>query len=548
MEGGKGVERNTRNAGLRSVEPIEDPFPKASFGSIGRFVKVECDTEAQFALPRLTIPYSPDDLGWIDPITLRVFQVDPERGEFRLVRRSVTDPDAMEVHAFIERSGIYGLIGLPRDEVLLRVIRALSALIPPLGEVDGIAVADLMGVVCGRILCLPPEEGGPAGDLVPPGGVEGDACQFCLGRSMPPNGLPEFQLLPVPPHSRQWGRPPPPPPAGPFLYALLSPKWSPNAIVEIVDLNTMTHVRAVQAGPRVSAQIFQSTAIAPTFHGLCVLDWYGGTVMIVDAIVGTRTVPVGPYPRDCVASSDGSKLYVALMGIYGTTPGSIVEVDVVAGKVNRTVHALGLEEFMSLSLSADGLTLAAGTYSPYVYVFDTATLTPKRVAVTGPQSPQTWPSWPSTVRFTDSSLIVVWDPEWDSLYTIDAATATQLPGVMDDLVPDGWVTFANVSYSTAKRAAYATRGRTVFGSPGEGELVVVDIATSSGSERGGFGGFPFSSCLNPRDGKTLYVSVQDMATGQNTLDAFDTQTDTFTRGVYAFKDTDSMVWDLQILG
>jgi hypothetical protein len=285
--------------------------------------------------------------------------------------------------------------------------------------------------------------------------------------------------------------------------------------------------------------------MAPTFHGLCLLDWHGGNVVIVDPIVGNRRVPVGQYPFHCVASPDGTKLYVSSPGIYGSPAGSIVEVDIVAGKVNRTVNALGQDALYHVALSPDGLTLAAGTYNSALYVLDTSTLTPRRVAVTSPQSSQTWPM---AVRFTDSALIMAWDLYWDRMYMIDAATATQLPWVMDDLVPDIAGTLANVSYSIAKRAAYVTRGF-FEGGEGSGDLVVVDDATSNGSTRGGFAGFPFSTCLNPRDGKSLYVGVQKQYGGPFTLDAYDTQADSFTRSVYALRNTQAgFLWDLQILG
>jgi len=524
------VEPGTEIPGLRSVEPIRDPFPRASFGSIGRYVKVECEPTVQFFRPRLTIPYSPEDLGWVDPTSLRVFEVDLESGEFRLVHRSMPDPEQMEVHAIIERSGIYGLIGLPRDQALLRVIRALSALIPPLGDAEGIEVGDLMGIVCGRILCLPPEEGGVRDDLVPPGGVEGDACQFCLGRSIPSNGLPEFQLLPLPPHRRQWGRVPSasPVPGGPYLYALLSHNGgqSPDAIVEIVDLSTMTYVQTVPVGS------FAGGRIAPTPHGICFLDWAGGTVVLIDAMGGKRSVPVGLSPYGCVASLDGSSLYVSVRG-------SIIVLDVAAGQITQTVAALGQEYFLQVSLSPDGRTLAAGTeYSSFVYVFDTATLTPRRVAITDPQVPV---YYTEVVQFAESGLLLVWDGQTDRMYTVDVATATQLPGIIDGLPPrTPGVYSASLSYSGTKRRAYEARGVTYT----QGELVVVDLGASTASLRSGFAGLAGPTCLNPRDAKTLFIGVEERDPATLTpvrisLDAYDTQADSFARGVYTFRNQQS---------
>jgi hypothetical protein len=535
------------NPGFRSVEPIRDPFPMASFGSLGRFVSVECEPRAPSKHPRLTIPYSPEELGWIDPASLRVFEADLERGEFRLVFRSMPDAERPEVHAFIERSGIYGLIGLPRDEALLRAIRALYELIPPLGNVDGIEVGDLLGMVCGRILCIPPEEGGPRDDLVPPGGVDGDACQFCLGLNIPSNGLPEFQLLPLPPHRRPWGKvpPSPPSPAGPYLYALLRHYGaSPDTVVEVVDLSTMTYVQTVQVGAFGAGH-----GMAVTPNGLCVPDWDGGNVVIVDRMGGKRTVPVGQAADDCVASLDGSTLYVSVRG-------SIVVLDVAAGQVVRTVPAIGPEYFKLLSLSPDGRTLAAGTtYSSFVYLFDTATHTARRVLITDPNLP----TYPDAVSFTDSALVVVWDAASDRMYAIDVATATQLPGVMNNIANDSSANSLRPSYSAAKDRAYVTQGPWWLGNiEMESDLVVVDVPTLMGSVRGKFAGLWHPICLNPRDGKTLYIGAQGVDVDHPgmrriAIDAYDTQADSFAHGVYVFRNqhsggSDFSIRDFKITG
>jgi hypothetical protein len=538
------MDRDEKSPALRSVEPIPDPFPQASFGSIGRFVKVECDPEARLAHPRLTISYSSDDLGWVDPKSLRVFAVDAESGEFHLVRGSVPDPERMEVHAFVEESGIYGLIGLPRDDALLRSIRALSVLLPPLGEVDGVEVADLLGMVCGRILCVPPEEGGVPGDLVPPGGVEGDACQFCLERSIPPNGLPEFQLLPISPHRRprDSGRPTPPPTPGPFLYALLSPPSaffhelprSGDSYVEIIDLSTMTSV-SVPVGP------IASMGITPTPHGLCVLDLFGGNVIIVDPSGGRRIVSAGAGPYDCVASLDGSTLYVS-------TGAAIVVIDVVAAQVTRTVSAQPLDTLGRVALSPDGRTLAAGTSDAAVYLFDTATLTSRRERVFDPSYSLTIPG---SVRFTDSTLLLAWDGWRNRMYKVDAAIPGQLPGVMDDIPANTDVSNSNVTYRPANRGAYVTVGD-LWSGGAYGWLVVVDVPTMKGTLKSGFTGFTYGTCLDPRDGKTLYISVENPATGIK-LDAYDTQADTFVRGIHTFRSAPPggqrlSLWDMEIMG
>jgi hypothetical protein len=514
------VAGNERSDGLHWLETIPDPFPKASFGSIGRFVRLECDPPPHLTPPRLTISYTEEDLGWVDPSSLRIFEVNEETGEFHLVFRSRPDQDRMEVRGSVERSGIYGIIGLPRDERILRVIQALNSLIPPLGDVDGIEVTDIVGTVCGRILCVEPGGGDPLGDLVPPGGMLGDACQFCLGREVPSNGLPEFQLLPYRPHRQPWGKTPPPPPvpAGPYLYALLTDGVNQIGSIEIVDLSQMSYVQTIQLGPATGI------SLAPTPHGTCVVDWVGGNVIIIDAMGGRRTVPVGPNAFYCVASRDGALLYVSAQG-------SLVVIDVAAAQITRSIPAIGQEWFRRLALSPDGLTLAAGTMrSSFVYLFDTATLAPRRVTIS---DPGVSPTFPEHVGFTDTGLVLVWDGESDRMYTVDAATGTQRPGVMDDLVPDLGGE-ANISYIPGKRGACTTRG-VLWRQIPPGDLVVVDVQTLTGSVRGGFAGTPFATCLDPRDGKTLYVSVTIRISNSVTLDAYDAQADAFARGVYTFR-------------
>jgi hypothetical protein len=197
-------------------------------------------------------------------------------------------------------------------------------------------------------------------------------------------------------------------------------------------------------------------------------------------------------------------------------------------------------------VSPDGLTLAAGTSrGSFVYIFDTATLTAKRVTILDPGISQTFPE---SVGFTDSGLVLAWDAVSDRMYTVDAVAGTQLPGVMDDLVPD-WGAAVNISYVPGKRGAYTTRGVLWRPIP-PGDLIVIDVPSLMGSVRAGFAGTPFLTCLDPRDGKTLYVSVTIRVSNRITLDAYDAQTDTFDRGVYEFRNVNQGIpfdiWDMAI--
>jgi WD40 repeat protein len=257
---------------------------------------------------------------------------------------------------------------------------------------------------------------------------------------------------------------------------------------------------------------------------------------------GKRTVRVGQPADDSVASLDGSTLYVSVRG-------SIVVLDVATGQIVRTVPAIGQEYFRLLSLSPDGRTLAAGTtYSSFVYLFDTATLTAKRVLITDPNLP----THPDAVSFIDSGQVVVWNGESDRMYAIDVATATQMPGVMNNIVNDNTGGSVRPSCSAAQHRAYVTQGPWWLGNLDmESDLAVVDVPTLMGSVRGKFAGFWNPTCLNPRDGKTLYIGAQGVDVDHPgmrriTIDAYDTQADSFASVVYTFRNQRSGGSDFSI--
>jgi hypothetical protein len=118
------------------------------------------------------------------------------------------------------------------------------------------------------------------------------------------------------------------------------------------------------------------------------------------------------------------------------------------------------------------------------------------------------------------------------MYKIDTVIPGQLPGVMDDVALPP-LSNTNVTYRAANSAAYVAGGD-LWSVGGYGWLVAVDVPTMKGSLKSGFNGFTYRTCLDPRDGKTLYISVEDSTTGI-TLDAYDTQADTFLRGIHTFR-------------
>src|SRR3954453_18153644 len=105
------------------VVGVEEPLPNSSFGSIGRFVEVRArDPERPFGRPLLEVPFSDDELGWVDPRTLRLFEVDVEASAYELVEGSRAGLERPRVTARIDRPGLYGLIGLPEHPDILETV------------------------------------------------------------------------------------------------------------------------------------------------------------------------------------------------------------------------------------------------------------------------------------------------------------------------------------------------------------------------------------------------------------------------------------------
>jgi hypothetical protein len=191
--------------GAARVRAIDNPRPLASFGSLERFVRVDADgADAAFPPMLLRIEHQPDDVGWVDPATLRVFAVDLETGECSLVANSAVNTEHRYAYAWIERPGTYGVIGLPAHPAILSAIRLFDHLAG--GSASGAFghLPNLVGPICRYILCGDPS--GPyardrgLASLPPPGRTGGDVCQRCLGLHAPPVRLPEAQLVrPRPP-------------------------------------------------------------------------------------------------------------------------------------------------------------------------------------------------------------------------------------------------------------------------------------------------------------------------------------------------------------
>jgi photosystem II stability/assembly factor-like uncharacterized protein len=173
-----------------ALEPIDDPLPLSSFGSIGAFVRVAAKGREEFSRSLLKIPFVPKQVGWVDPASLRVFEVDVTRRTYTLVRESGVDTARGFAYAYIDHPGTYSAIGIPKDPAVLATVRAFAEL----GRVKANAeeLAAMRRRLCEVILCAEPVA---RESLAVPGGFAGNVCDFCVGFEPPSGDFPEQQLM-----------------------------------------------------------------------------------------------------------------------------------------------------------------------------------------------------------------------------------------------------------------------------------------------------------------------------------------------------------------
>ncbi len=186
------------NAKLK-IEHIKNPLPNSSFGSIERYVRVYAqDQERPFQRAILKIPYADEDLGWVDAASLRVFEVNAQAYEFNLIEESDVNTQRHYAFAYIEKPGIYGVIGLPKDPGVLKTLRIFYELQPQILDEQRRGVRTLHDQICQLILCQSVIKVADTGEHSPPvlpGRIEADPCSFCKSITIPDNGLPECRLL-----------------------------------------------------------------------------------------------------------------------------------------------------------------------------------------------------------------------------------------------------------------------------------------------------------------------------------------------------------------
>lgn len=210
-----------------------------SFGDIDAWVEVTPrDANQPFTRALLKIPYSREKLGWVDESTLRVFEFNSREPGYRLVPQSGVDAPRSAAYAYIEHAGVYCVIGLPAAGAVLQTVKVFGQLQPKAGS--GRAPQER---ICELMLCA--EDTREAIHSRPPGGAQGNPCEFCRNVELLPGGLPENHILEgLPPG------PPPGPPTGMCSWLAIGPR------------NINGRIRAMAIHPNDGNRVFAGTANA----------------------------------------------------------------------------------------------------------------------------------------------------------------------------------------------------------------------------------------------------------------------------------------------
>jgi hypothetical protein len=430
--------------------------------------------ERRFEPHTITIEYSPEHLGWVNPESLRVFRVDVEKRRWELIEDSGPEGRGA-VRARIHQPGVYGVVGLPSHPAVLEAVRRVCTL--PSGALTGERLSPGLAPICLQILCAPGGDRwtGADGPPLPPGGFDDSVCDFCTGLHPPASGLPECQLLAPPERPEaetitEPGR----------VYAVTALAWTGVILpyggggfpswIEVFDLDPPTPTASFDIGNRWCT----SLAVSSSADRLYVADVSGREVAAYDdggVLVGSVALPPQPggWILDCALSPDDATLYVAMS--YG-----MVVIDTASLSVASVVSTD--DELMGTAMSADGATVAAAG-ARELHLLDTATLAHISLG---------WPgrARPTDVAFVAPSRVLAWDDQSGVLVDINLVT-----GVMSSIAtfPAGPSTFASTRnnsflYAPGSDSAYAVRDiwNPVTGSLAS-EIVTIHILTGTCSTR-----------------------------------------------------------------
>jgi hypothetical protein len=199
------------------VRRAENPEPRGSFGFVGAFAEVRAADE--FRSGTLAVAVDPKQLGPVLQETVRLFRWNADDERFRKVEPSGIAGDGSYVWGRIGAPGVYAVIGLHADPLVLHAVKTFCGLGGFMATLEPGRRERLQHDICQLILC--------AGDLrdalADPGAIEAlltgafgvganelplplltggweqpelaDICERCVGMRVTPL-LPECELLP----------------------------------------------------------------------------------------------------------------------------------------------------------------------------------------------------------------------------------------------------------------------------------------------------------------------------------------------------------------
>jgi outer membrane protein assembly factor BamB len=111
-------------SGNLKLQSVPHPLPKGTLGTIGEAVEIQGPNE--FPQTLLKMPYSVDLSRGLDPHTAKVFRWEPETQNLRPIWNSGINSQLDFAWAKIRRAGLYLVIGLPSDKLLLNALATMA--------------------------------------------------------------------------------------------------------------------------------------------------------------------------------------------------------------------------------------------------------------------------------------------------------------------------------------------------------------------------------------------------------------------------------------
>jgi hypothetical protein len=198
------------------VRLVENPEPRGSFGFVGAFAEVHAAD--QFVNGTLALSLDPEQLRTVMKETLRLFRWNVDEERFRKVEPSGVAADGSYVWGRIGAPGVYAVVGLHADPLVLHAVKAFCGLGGFMATLEPRRRQSLQRDICEVILCAGDLRAALAGpgavealmtgvfgvggnELPPPpfpGGWEqpelAGTCDRCIGMKVVPF-LPECELL-----------------------------------------------------------------------------------------------------------------------------------------------------------------------------------------------------------------------------------------------------------------------------------------------------------------------------------------------------------------